>query len=126
MSRPALVVRLMPRHDVWLQLASDFSSRYMTISFLNDGDSAGYAEIQTAARHLYPKANRSLGLVLARSGWEGAWRRGAIEQLRDHGKLLLTLGLQDLKDLLIARDCGDEYHDFFHERANDLMADNLV
>lgn len=126
MNRPALVVRLMPRHDVWAQLSSDLSSRYMTISFLNDPDPASHADLLAAARHLYPKASRSIALVLARSGFEAAWRRAAIELLRDQGKLILTLGQADLRDLLMARDCGDEYHDFFHERANDLFADNLI
>lgn len=126
MNRPALVLRLMPRHDVWSLLSADFSSRYMTIGFLNDAEPAGYADVLSAARHLYPRANRSICLLLARNGWDGAWRRGAIEVLREQGKLVLPFGLADLKDLLIARDCGDEYHDYFHERANDLMADNLI
>jgi hypothetical protein len=126
MSRPALVVRLMPRHDVWSTLCADLGSRYMTIGFLNQPDAAGHGDILSAARHLYPRATRSIALVLARAGWDGAWRRAAIELLREQGKLVLPVGLQDLKDMLIARDSGDEYHDFFHERASDLMADNLV
>lgn len=126
MNRPTLVVRLMPRHDVWAQLSSDLSSRYMTISFLNSADPAGHAELLSAARHLYPKASRAIAIVLARAGFEGAWRRAAIELLREQGKLVLTLSQAELRDLLIARDSGDEYHDLFHERANDLFADNLV
>ena len=126
LGRPSLVVRLMPRHDVWVQLQELFSSLYVAISFINSGDMAGHGDVLTAARHLHPRAHRAIGIVIARGGFDAAARRAAVELLREQGKLLLLVSLQDLKELLIARDAGDEVHDFFHERAADLMADNTI
>lgn len=126
LNRPTLVVRLAPRHDVWQSLSTEFSSRYMIFSFQNEAEPAGYGDVTAASRHLHPKARRSVGILVARGGFEQGARRAAVETLRDHGKLVLLVSLQELKEMLIARDAGDEYHDFFHERASDLMADNLV
>lgn len=126
MNRPALVVRLMPRHDVWIGLTRDFDSRYMSIAFQNAAELASYGDVLAAARHLHPKAKRSIGLLIARSGADQGARRGALEVLREQGKLIITVTLAELKELLIARDAGDEYHDFFHERASDLLADNSL
>lgn len=124
--RPTLVVRMLPRHDVWATLCEDFGSRYLCFGFLNDTDPAGHGDVLSAARHLHPRARRSIGILVARGGFDSGARRAAVENLREHGKLVLLVSLQDLKEMLIARDAGDEYHDFFHERASDLMADNLV
>lgn len=126
LNRPTLVVRLLPRHDVWAGLCEEFSSRYACFNFLNQAEPATHGDILSAARHLHPKARRSIGILIARGGFDAGARRAAVESLRDQGKLLLLVSLQDLREMLIARDAGDEYHDFFHERACDLMADNQV
>lgn len=126
LNRPALVLRLMPRHEVWIGLTQDFDSRYMCIAFQNSAELAGHGDVLSAARHLHPKAKRSIGILVTRSGVDQGARRAAIEVLREHGKLILTVTLAELKELLIARDAGDEYHDFFHERACELMADNTL
>lgn len=126
LNRPTLIVRLMPRHDVWTALSEEFGSRYMCVGFINDADPAGQGDVLSAARHLHPKARRSIGILIARNGFDPGARRAAVEMLREHGKLLLLVSLQDLRELLMARDSGDEYHDFFHERASELMADNTV
>ncbi len=124
--RPSMVARLLPHHDVWLTLQGDFSSRYMTVSFVNGAEPAGYGEVHAAARHLHPKAQRSIAILVSRAGFDGGARRAAVEELRENGKLVLTVTLPDLREMLTARDGGDDYHDFFHERASELMADNTL
>ncbi len=126
LNRPTLVVRLLPRHDVWAALSEEFGSRYVAIGFINHAEPAGHGDVLSAARHLHPRARRSIGILVARGGFDQGARRAAVEVLRDQGKLILLVSLQDLKEMLIARDAGDDYHDFFHERASDLMADNQV
>lgn len=126
LNRPTLLVRMMPHHEVWQSLCRDFNSRYVTFTFLNSGELAGHGDVHSSARHLHPKAQRSIGIVVARAGLDTGARRAAVEALREQGKLILTVSLAELREMLMARDAGDEYHDFFHERACELMADNTL
>lgn len=126
LNRPTLIVRMVPRHDVWAGLCEAFSSPYLAIGFLNDAEPAAFGDVVNAARHLHPRARRSIGILVTRAGFDAGARRAAVETLREQGKLVLMVSLQDVREMLIARDAGDDYHDFFHERASDLMADNHV
>lgn len=126
MNRPCLVARMLPQHDVWANLVADFSSRFLTFHFINGLEMAGQPDVLAAGRHLHPKAKRSIGILISRSGFDQGARRAAIELLRQEGKLVFAFGLSDLKEMLIARDAGDEYNDIFHERACDMMADAVV
>ena len=121
--RPLMLARAVPRHAVLRALLDDLGARFVIFAVDNGAEPVGAGQVLALERHLYPQAGRSVAIYLTRAGGEPAARRAAIAALRDHGKLILTVSLAELKEMLFAKDRGDEFADLLFERANDLLTD---
>lgn len=122
-NRPDLIARLVPKHEYWTTLAEDFRTRYVVFSFLNDADPVVQGEILSAERHLFTGALRSVGIIVSRAGIDPGARKACHMVLRQSGKLILCLTLAELKEMLQAKDAGDEYNELLIDRTAELLTD---
>lgn len=122
-NRPDLLARLVPRHAFWVGLSEDFRSRYVVFAFKNTAEPLPHGEIFSVETYLHAGALRMIALVVARAGIDAGARRACQLALRERGKLVLCLTLAELREMLAAKDSGDEYNDILIERAGELLTD---
>ena len=114
-----LIARLIPQQTsaFWLSLSQDFRCRYIVFEFKNYTNEISQNQIYTTEKYLYPTALRSVAIIIARSGADSGALRASQGALREMGKLIIILDLNQLFDLLRAKDHGTE--------PSDIMIDHL-
>jgi hypothetical protein len=123
--RRDFLVRLRPRHDFWISLAHDFRSRYIIFEFKNYSNPISQAEIYSTEKYLFTTALRSVAIVIARSGADSGASRAASGALREAGKLILILSLDDVCEMLHASDRGEEPEILLYQRLDQLLTTML-
>jgi hypothetical protein len=114
-----LIVRLSPKRTgaFWVSLAQDFRCRYVVFEFKNYAEAISQNQIYITEKYLYPNALRSVAIIIARNGADKGATRAIQGILREVGKVMLVLTLDQLTELLRAKDRGIE--------PSDLMIDHL-
>jgi len=108
LQRRDFIARLRPKDDFWLSLASDFRSRYIVFEFKNYENRISQEQIYSTEKYLYATALRSIAIIVARNGADSGALQAAGGALREAGKLILILSLDDLCQMLNARDKADD------------------
>ena len=120
--RVDLVARLQPvRSAFWQTLASDFRTRYVVFEFKNYTDKIGQEQIYSTERYLYATALRSVAIIIARNGCSESAERTIQGALREQGKLILCLDLQEFQAMLRSFDAGDDYERTLLAKRDDLL-----
>jgi hypothetical protein len=103
-----LIARIASQHDFWHALVRDHRTRYVVFEFKNYKAKITQQEIYTTEKYLYPAAMRSTAIIVTRVGANEnaiAVTRGA---LRETGKLILILNLNDIHQMLQLRDAAGD------------------
>ena len=106
--RRDVVGKLKPQDDFWKSLVSDFRARYVVFEFKNYQAEITQAEVHSTEKYLYRTALRSVAVIIARTGGSASAENAARGALREAGKLILLLSLDDLCAMLHAFDRGDD------------------
>jgi hypothetical protein len=106
--RRDFLASLRPKNDFWISLAHDFHCRYVVFEFKNYEKEISQSQIYSTEKYLYTTALRSVAIVVARNGADTGAQRAAGGALRESGKLILILSLDDLCQMLNARDNADD------------------
>jgi phospholipase C len=122
-----LVARVSPRGTLgfWGSLAQDFRCRYIVFEFKNHREPVSQNQIYTTEKYLYLNALRPAAIIIARNGADAGAKRAAQGALREFGKVLLIMDLNDLFDLLRVKDKGDDV-DSLMFRHLDMLMKNLA
>lgn len=118
-----LLARLTPKETgaFWRSLADDFRCRYIVFEFKNYSDKITQNQIYTTEKYLYPNALRSVAIIIARNGANSGAIRAVQGALREMGKVILVLNLDQLGELLIAKDRGLEPSDLMTDYMDRLL-----
>jgi hypothetical protein len=118
-----LIARLIPKKTsaFWVCLAQDFRCRYVVFEFKNYTDEISQNQIYTTEKYLYPAALRSVAIIIARNGADSGALRATQGALRELSKLILILTLDQLFDLLSAKDRGTEPSDIMIDHLDKLL-----
>jgi hypothetical protein len=118
-----LIARLVPSDTAsfWASLAHDFRCRYVVFEFKNYGDKISQNQIYTTEKYLYPNALRSVAIIIARNGSDRSATRAIQGTLRESGKVILVLSLEDVVKLLRAKDQGLEPSDLLIDYLDELL-----
>jgi hypothetical protein len=117
------VARLTPAAGFWATMATDFRSRYVIFEFKNYTDPISQDEIYTTEKYLFTAALRAIAIIVARNGASESATRAVKGALREQGKLILCLSLNDLVELLRKSELGDDPTRLLTERLDDLLLD---
>lgn len=120
-SRFDLICRMLPLNDFWKSLIESFHSRYILFEFKNYSNPITHAEIFTTERYLYPKALRSIAIIIARNGATEKALSAAKGALREQGKLILLLSSDDLEAMLKIRDRANSAHDYLSDKLDEFL-----
>lgn len=120
--RMDLIARLVPtRNPFWSALASDFRTRYVIFEFKNYADEISQDQIYTTEKYLFTAALRSVAIIIARNGSSESARKAARGSLREQGKLILCISMEELCGMLRKRDGGGDPTDLLYEKLDELL-----
>lgn len=121
LSRFDLICRIVARNDFWISLIQSFNTRYILFECKNYSVPITQAQVYMTERYLYPKALRSVAIIIARNEATEHALTAAKGALREHGKLILFLSNADLMQMLEGRDAGNSPNDFLGQKLDDFL-----
>lgn len=104
-----LVARIASKEDFWQALITDFRARYIVFEFKNYAKRITQREIYTTEKYLYPIAMRGAAIVVSRHGADEGADQAMRGALRESGKLILSISVDELCTMLSARDAGSDH-----------------
>jgi hypothetical protein len=104
-----LVARIASKEDFWQALITDFRARYIVFEFKNYSERISQREIYTTEKYLYPVAMRGAAIIVSPHGADEGADKAMRGALRESGKLILSLSVDELCDMLRARDSGSDH-----------------
>lgn len=116
-----LVARVASRHDFWNMLANQFRSRYIIFEFKNYTQKIKQGQIYTTEKYLFSAALRSTAIVISRKGAHKNALAAARGAIRENGKLIINLDLEDLCNMLHRKDRGDDHNAVLIERVDEML-----
>lgn len=100
------IARLQPATAFWNLLLSDFGARYIVFEFKHYRKRITQGQILTTEKYLYLAARRPVAIIISLLGPDSGASEAARGALREHGKLILNLTVEDLCVMLHAKDAA--------------------
>ncbi|WP_141755387.1 restriction endonuclease [Burkholderia plantarii] len=119
--RRDLVCRIRANSEVWALMLNDLKSRYVIFEFKNYTSKITQKEIVTTERYLYPAALRTVAIIISPQGSAPSALKVIQGAMREHGKLILSLTVNDLCSLLTGKDRGSDPNTFLFEQVDDFL-----
>jgi hypothetical protein len=116
-----LIARIVSQNDFWKFIARDFKTRYAIFEFKNYINNITQAEVYTTEKYLYTTALRTFAIIVTRVGAEKNAITAMKGSLREHGKLIICLNIDDVCKMLHMKDRGDDPNTFLSEHIDDLL-----
>jgi len=121
LTRFDVIARISSEHDFWKSIVVYFRSWYVVFEFKNYTKRVSQAEVITTERYLFPKAMRTIAIIISRKGADKnavAVTRGAV---REAGKLVIHLSIDDLFKLLRLKDHNDDPNSFLFDNLDEML-----
>ena len=119
--RRDFIARLRPRSDFWVGLAHDFRSRYIVFEFNNYAEPISQDQVVSTEKYLFTTALRSIAIIIARNGADRGAFQAVTGALRESGKLILIISLDDLCAMLHSQDKGNDPEVLMYVRLDELL-----
>ncbi|HSI39995.1 MAG TPA: restriction endonuclease [Xanthobacteraceae bacterium] len=103
-----LIVRINSQNDFWNLMITDHRSRYVILEFKNYPKKISQVQIYSTEKYLLPAAMRATAIIISRLGFDANAFRVSAAALRQEGKLILGLDLEEVCEMLHAKDNGDD------------------
>lgn len=116
-----LIARIASLHDLWRTLARDFNSRYVVFEFKNYTDPITQKEVYSTEKYLFKTALRSIAIIISRNGSDKHAKVAMQGSLREAGKLIFDLDLEDLCEMLTLKDNGDDPNTFLSDKLDRIL-----
>lgn len=121
LSRYDLIARVSSEDDVWLMLKERFQSQYVIFECKNYGNKIKQGEIYTTEKYLFLRALRSVAFLISRTGAHESALAAARGALREHGKLIVNLSVDELCEMLSLRDANGDYNGFLFDKIDQML-----
>lgn len=116
-----MICRIASTHDFWKELSKNFNSRYILFEFKNYKDEIGQEQIYTTEKYLYTRALRSIGFIISRKGANKNASTAMKGALREQGKLIISLNINQLFFLVSAKEAGMDYNGILTQLIDDFL-----
>lgn len=115
------VGRISRRNEFWDELYQDFRSKFIIFEFKNYTNPITQKEIYTTERYLFPKALRSVAVIIARNGEDKNAKLVRNGALRQEGKLILVFSLEEILELIELKKDGDDPNLQIGKKIDDML-----
>lgn len=89
-------------------IVNQFNSRYLIVEFKNYNDKIKQGQIFTTEKYLHRNALRSTAIIVSREGPDDNAELACRGALRESGRLIINLNINQLCDMLHAKDDNDD------------------
>ncbi|MDF0520644.1 restriction endonuclease [Bradyrhizobium yuanmingense] len=120
-SRFDLIARVSSKDDVWRMIRERFQSEYVVFEFKNYSEQIRQGEIHTTEKYLYRTALRGVAFVLSRRAAHASALAAARGALREHGKLIINLSIEDVCSMLTLKDKGGDYNGYLFDKIDEML-----
>jgi hypothetical protein len=116
-----LVARVNSEHDFWNTIVNQFRSRYIVFEFKNYGAAIRQTQIYTTEKYLFVAALRSTAIIISKKGADRNALAACRGALRENGKLIINLNVDDLCRMLHLKDQGDDHNAVLVEYVDKML-----
>lgn len=121
LNRFDFICRTKSSTEFWKFLIEDLHSRYVLFEFKNYKARINQGQVLTTEKYLLERALRRVAIVFTRKGAHPNAVRMAQGAMREHGKLILILNDENICDMLISKESGEDPSDLLFEWADDFL-----
>jgi hypothetical protein len=120
-SRYDVIARISSDHDFWKSIIVYFRSWYVVFEFKNFSQKIAQGQIYTTEKYLFLGAMRTVAVIISRKGADKnalAATRGAV---RESGKLIVHLSIDDVCKMLDMKDNLDDPNAFLFDLLDEML-----
>jgi hypothetical protein len=121
LSRYDLIARVSSKHDMWRMLRERFQSQYVIFECKNYTEKIKQGEVYTTEKYLFLRALRSVAFIISRGDAHESALMAARGALREHGKLIVNLSIDDICEMLRLRDEIKEYNGYLFDKIDQML-----
>lgn len=96
----SLIIDKIPIQNPWDIFLLNFNSRCVVFEFKNFNKKIGRSEVLLTSKYLSLNAKRSVAIIFTRSGFDTSATQEALSILREYGKLIVLISIDDLVSAL--------------------------
>ncbi|MEW3761001.1 restriction endonuclease [Pseudomonas aeruginosa] len=119
--RRDLICRILPKAEIWNLMLTDVGSRYVIFEFKNYTNEITQKEIVTTERYLYPSALRNVAIIISPKGCAASATKVIQGAMRESGKMILSLSVSEIEELLVAKDDGGDPNTYLFEKVDQFL-----
>lgn len=116
-----LIARINSEHDFWRAIVNHFQSRYVVFEFKNYRKRIKQGQILTTEKYLYRTALRSTAMIISKVGADRNAMALCRSVLREHGKLIINLTVDDVCAMLRMRDKAADHNGLLTEYVDKML-----
>jgi len=98
-----------------------FSSKYIIFEFKNYIEEITQKEVYTTEKYLYKTALRTVAILLTRNGVDKNGIKAIKGTLRENGKLIIVLDDSDIKQMIYAKEHGEDYIEILINKLDKML-----
>ncbi len=116
-----LIARIASQHDFWNAMITDHRARYIIFEFKNYKAAITQAEIYSTEKYLFPLAMRGAAIIISPKGASPNAYRVTEGALRETGKVILNLTVDQVCEMLHRKDKGDDPTAVIADTLDDML-----
>lgn len=109
--------------EFWRTAERFFNSKYIVFEFKNYKKPFTQQEVFTTVKYLYMKALRGVAIMISTNGADTHAKQAIRGILRDEGKLILSLDIEDLIRMITMKRDDEDPSDLLSERLDEMLID---
>lgn len=107
----------------WNLLENRFNSKYIIFEYKNYSKKITQKEIYTTEKYLYLKALRSVAIIISRKGADSNAEIAMKGCLRENGKLIISITIDDLIKMLNEKSKGLDPSEYLYDILDNMLLD---
>ena len=108
-------------NEIFNTIENYFFSKYIIFEFKNYIDEITQKEIYTTEKYLYKTALRTVAILLTRNGVDKNGIKAIKGTLRENGKLIIVLDDDDIKQMVYAKEHGEDYIEILINKLDKML-----
>jgi hypothetical protein len=121
LSRYDVIARISSDHDFWRSITAFFKSWYVVFEFKNYTKTITQKEITSTEKYLYSGAMRMVAFVVSQRGASDNALEMARGALREQGKLIVNLSVEDVCEMIRIKDDDSDPNGFLHDMLDTML-----
>lgn len=121
LNRFDLICKINSKHNFWTSLIEDFKSRYVLFEFKNYNNKIKQEQILTTEKYLFATALRTVAFIIAKNGANNSAFKTTYGTLRESGKLIIIININELINMINMKDNGDDPSSILSEKLDELL-----